>query len=127
MIANELNAALANAKVAKPYMAAAKALHSGKVRVEEDDNGDFSVVADSDMGPQPVEKYIMDWAQTEEGQAFVAPPNNGGGGAPGGSGSGRGSKSNPWKKETRNLTEQGRIKRENPELAERLKREAGAG
>lgn len=33
-------------------------------------------------------------------------------------------KTNPWKKETRNLTEQGRIIRENPELAKRLKSEA---
>lgn len=32
---------------------------------------------------------------------------------------------NPWKKETRNLTEQGRITREDPALAARLKKEAG--
>lgn len=32
---------------------------------------------------------------------------------------------NPWKRETRNLTEQMRIARENPELAKRLKIEAG--
>ena len=32
---------------------------------------------------------------------------------------------NPWKKETWNLTEQGRIFRENPDLAARFKREAG--
>ncbi|NGP45977.1 DUF4355 domain-containing protein [Bacillaceae bacterium SIJ1] len=32
---------------------------------------------------------------------------------------------NPWKKETRNLTEQGRILRENPELAQKLKTQAG--
>ncbi|MEP1076517.1 hypothetical protein NDI52_14035 [Leptolyngbya sp. PL-A3] len=34
-------------------------------------------------------------------------------------------KSNPWKKETFNLTEQGRITRENPEEAKRLKAAAG--
>ena len=33
---------------------------------------------------------------------------------------------NPWKKETFNLTEQGRIFKENPELAQRLKKEASA-
>ena len=32
---------------------------------------------------------------------------------------------NPWKKETRNLTEQGRILKENPELAKQMKAEAG--
>ena len=34
-------------------------------------------------------------------------------------------KNNPWKVETKNLTEQGRILKEDPELAERLKAEAG--
>jgi hypothetical protein len=34
---------------------------------------------------------------------------------------------NPWKKETMNLTEQGRIFKENPELARRLKAEAEGG
>lgn len=39
---------------------------------------------------------------------------------------GSGKQVNPWKKETLNLTEQGRIVRENPELAKRLATEAGA-
>jgi len=34
-------------------------------------------------------------------------------------------KNNPWKKESLNLTEQGRILKEDPKLAERLKSEAG--
>ena len=34
-------------------------------------------------------------------------------------------KNNPWKKESSNLTEQGRILKEDPKLAERLKSEAG--
>lgn len=33
---------------------------------------------------------------------------------------------NPWKRGTRNLTEQCRMTRNNPELAERMKREANA-
>lgn len=41
-----------------------------------------------------------------------ATPPNGGGSSPGGK--------NPWKKETFNLTEQGKILRENPELAKQL-------
>lgn len=48
------------------------------------------------------------------------------GNTPGGSGSGRQTgPTNPWKKETFNLTEQGRIIRENPELAKQLKAAAG--
>ncbi|MFC5468419.1 DUF4355 domain-containing protein [Cohnella suwonensis] len=46
------------------------------------------------------------------------PPGGGGGGKGGG-------QINPWKKETFNLTEQGRIIRENPELAKQLKAAAG--
>ena len=47
-------------------------------------------------------------------------------GAPGGAGGGgTNSQANPWKKETFNLTEQGRILRENPELAKQLKVAAG--
>jgi hypothetical protein len=34
---------------------------------------------------------------------------------------------NPWKKETHNLTLQGKIVQENPTLAKRLKAEAGVG
>ncbi len=48
------------------------------------------------------------------------------GGAPGGGGSkGGNGQVNPWKKETINLTEQGRILRENPDLAKQLKVAAG--
>lgn len=46
----------------------------------------------------------------------------GGSGYQGGNGDGQ---KNPWAKETRNLTEQARIKKENPQLAERLKSQAG--
>lgn len=47
-----------------------------------------------------------------------------GSGAPGNRG-GKPSSDNPWKQDSRNLTRQGQILRENPELAERLKAEAG--
>ena len=43
-------------------------------------------------------------------------PNNTGGGGPG--------QTNPWKKETFNLTEQGRLLRDNPELARQLMAQA---
>lgn len=52
---------------------------------------------------------------------FPTPKGSGAPGNRGGSPSG----DNPWKKDSLNLTAQGRIVRENPELAERLKAEAG--
>jgi len=47
----------------------------------------------------------------------------GGSGYRGGNGAG-GAQVNPWKKETRNLTEQARLSRENPQLAANLKAQA---
>lgn len=49
----------------------------------------------------------------------------GGAGSSGGGGGGGGMK-NPWAKDSFNLTEQGKILKEKPELAKRLKAEAGA-
>ncbi len=53
-------------------------------------------------------------------------PQPAGSGAPGASGKGQ-TKTNPWKKDQFNRTEQARITREDPELAKRLKSEAGVG
>lgn len=58
-----------------------------------------------------------------DGYLFAAAPAGGGGAnPPGGGGTGQ---KNPWKAETFNLTEQGRILRENPALARSLIVEAG--
>ncbi len=54
--------------------------------------------------------------------AFKATMHGGGGSGPSRAGNG---KINPWKADTRNLTEQGIITRDNPVLASQLKKEAG--
>lgn len=51
------------------------------------------------------------------------PPSQGGGAMPGDAG--KPARVNPWKKESFNLTQQGMIFRDNPELARELMREAG--
>lgn len=51
------------------------------------------------------------------------PPSQGGGAMPGDAG--KPARVNPWKKESFNLTQQGMIYRDNPELARELMREAG--
>jgi hypothetical protein len=61
---------------------------------------------------------------TDEGRAYLRATSSGGG-APGSTIS-RPKNVNPWAKDTINLTEQGRIFKENPSLAAQLKAEAGA-
>lgn len=61
--------------------------------------------------------------QESDGYLFgEEPPAKGGGDFSGGN---PGNQPNPWKKDTFNLTQQGKILRENPALAEKLMREAG--
>lgn len=73
-----------------------------------------------------LDEYV---AELPEKAAHLFAPSTGGGGNPGGNGNQRrppGTPAiNPWKKETSNLTEQGRIFRTNPDLAKRLAAEAG--
>ena len=90
--------------------------------VEMDDDGDATIDGD------PIDKFIKRWAKSDVGKAYVRNRSSGGGADnEGDEGGEEGSKTNPWKKGAEfNLTQQGKIIRENPKLAERLKREAGA-
>jgi hypothetical protein len=65
-----------------------------------------------------------EWAseQLHESHPYLFPQPKGSG-APGNNGA-KGAQANPWKKDSFNLTEQGRIAREDPSKAERLKAEA---
>ena len=82
---------------------------------------------------------------TDEGKAFTIsdlvaeakandmfapafPDFNSGSGKPAGQGGGQGAKgTNPWKAETRNITEQAKMNKENPVLAAQMKKAAGVG
>lgn len=107
----------------------------GRLKLHEED-GKFSVqVVDSDGNPRigsgKGEPMTLDQLLTEMKETEVFAPAFRGSRATGGgaNGSGRGSGGavkNPWKKETFNLTEQGRLIRENPDLAQRLRAEANA-
>lgn len=75
---------------------------------------------------KPIGEFIAAWTKTDTGKAFVLNGNSGGGAGGGGNGGGGGGDVNPWKPgATFNLTQQGKLLRDNPELAARLKREAG--
>lgn len=114
--------ALVEANVSKEYLAAAKALlkDKGVVKLVEDE-GQFQAVVETDMGPMALSKFVNDWTGSDEGKVFVAKPT--GGDAKGGNG--RSGEANPWAKDTRNMTEQGRILKTDKVKAERMMRAAG--
>jgi len=119
LIDNGLTQALAQAKVLPHFMDAAALLIRNKHKAEVK-NG--AAVIDG----KPLADFVAGWAGTDTGKHYVAADDNGGGGAGGGNGGGKDGETNPWAKATFNLTKQGQITRDNPELASRLKKEAGA-
>jgi hypothetical protein len=70
-----------------------------------------------------VNDSLQSFIGTDEGKFFLLANSTGGGAA--GSGSKIPSTNNPYKKETFNLTEQMKLEREKPELADQLKSQAG--
>lgn len=120
----ELNAALDSADIAPQYKKAARALVGESVSVEADENGAPAAFCMIDDDRVSVAQYVKAWADSEDGAHYVAAKLNAGGGNNAQAG-GNKTVVNPWKKEARNLTEQGRIVKENPTLAARLRKEAG--
>ena len=85
-------------------------------------NGKTEYVID---GGKKMSDLLNDFLNTEEGKHFLQENNNGGGAI--GSGGSKGySGKNPFAKDSINLTEQGRLLKENPSLAKELKARAGA-
>lgn len=119
-----LNSALEDVNVSQPLKKAAALLISSSMIVEEID-GQVLISCVNDGVKMPVKEYVKMWAETSEGKAFVAAPANGGGGGFGGKTAGVTGGKNPWKKGEINLTEQMRLMKQNPVLAETLKRSAG--
>lgn len=117
----QLNAAIAESGIAKPFVPALRAMFKGKVKVAVEN--DESVVTIDNM---PVAQAIKAFAESDDGKHYVVAPASGGGG---GNGSGKpGEKptdGNPWAKDSRNFTKQVEIEKSNPALAEKYKREAG--
>lgn len=85
---NGLVAELTKAGVTDPaYLDAVKALHLGQVKVVAEGEERKAL-----YGDKPLADAIKEWAGSENGKRFVTAPNNSGGGAPGGRGSGEGGK-----------------------------------
>lgn len=119
LVDNGLTSELVKAGVTPALMPAVKALLAGQVQVKVDGDSRKAVVGDKDLSA-----FVTEWATGPEGKHFVAAPANSGGGATGGKeGSGA---INPFAKATFNLTEQGKIFTDNPQLAAQLQASAAA-
>lgn len=113
-----LDDALDAAKISPALKKAAHALIKAEHGVELSDDGKATISGKS------LSDFIGEWAKTDTGKAFVTNGSSGGG-AGGSGGGGGGGEANPWKKETLNRTEQGRLFRTDPAKARRLASEAG--
>ncbi len=115
-----LTEALGKARVAPEFIEAARALIKANetITLGEADGQPTALI-----GEKPLERFVADWSESERGRHFLAPAANSGGGAAGGGGGG-GVTNNPWAKGGRNLSEQARLLREDPALAQRLKTDA---
>lgn len=123
LIENAITAAIEEAKVLPQYREAVKALMYQRGPKVVADGDDYRAYFETDMGEAAVGAYVEAWARSDEAAAFLPPSGKSGGGASptGGGGLPGGAKNNPWRKDSFNITEQGRITRENPELAAQLK------
>lgn len=94
-----------------------------KADIVEDENGNFKNVAKVGNDNIDINEYINTTLQSDEYKPFLTAPQNSGGGASG-SGSGDTSKGNPFSKENWDMSKQEEIYLKDPELAERLERDA---
>lgn len=120
LVSDGLNAALLAAGVTNPvHLKAASAMIRDGGSIEVKVEGDARVAM---VGGKPLAEFVKGWSQSDDGKAFVSAQHNSGGG---GHGSGGAGTPNPWAKDTFNLTEQGKIYTQNPQLAESMKAAAG--
>lgn len=99
-------------------------MRSRDIEVREDEeNGTYNVLAGSLR--DPVDEFVKEWANTEEGKYYVSAGNNSGGGSNNNGPSDSNTGENPWADGSINYTKQAKIIRENPQKAEKLASEAG--
>ncbi len=125
LVEDGLTKALADSGISKHYLKAARAMLEKSVKMSED-NGVYTAVIETDLGEEPIDKFVPVWAQSDEGKAFVTP-------ARGADASGSDSKGgkgvnvldNPYRKSGWNMTQQSAIYRTDSERANRLAKIAG--
>lgn len=124
LIDDGLTKALINVGIGKEFMKAAKALLREDVKVVEEGD-DYTALVETDTGPLDIERYVQDWAASDEGKAFIPPAKGGDAGGSSKPTKPINTEKNPWAKDSFNMTEQGKIMKENRPLAEKLAKQAG--
>jgi hypothetical protein len=127
----ELDESLAHVKAIEDLRPGAKAYlklrYRPKVeRVENPETGkaEYRGVVPTETGDDAISDFIEKWSRTPEAQPYLEATGNAGTGSKTSDGSGF-RRTNPFAKETFNLTEQGRIAKEKPALAAQLRAQAG--
>ncbi len=124
-VETELSSSLDSVGVDPKYKKAVLALlqSKGDVKFVEED-GQFQAWAETDMGQIEVARYVRNWADSEDGKPFVAPPR--GGDEPGTSRTtGQNLGENPFAKQNWSKTAQQALMRSDRSKAERSARAAG--
>jgi hypothetical protein len=122
ILVDGLTSELAKSGVQPHFLKAAKLTLAPSVKIVEE-NGKYSAMVETDLGPEPIEKFVPQWVQSDEGKHFVEPPK--GGGAEGGEKRRQTTEKNPWSKQDWSMTEQGQIIRNDAAKAEKMAQAAG--
>lgn len=77
LVEDGLTKALVTHGVAKEFLNGSRALLKGSVKVVRDDNGSRRAVVETDLGETDVGKFVENWAQSDEGKAYVLKPTGG--------------------------------------------------
>jgi hypothetical protein len=122
-----LTKALVEVGVEPKFMKAVTAMLAGQVKVEKGEDGKRKAFVTTNLGDVPVEKFVKDWAASDEGKEFVKKASGSGAG---GGGDDRKLDVNPFLEDASkgikpNLTKQGEIVKADPAQAERLMKAAG--
>jgi hypothetical protein len=111
--------------VDKKFLAAAKALLERSVKVHEE-NGTMTAMFETDLGEQPIDQFIPQWAQSDAGKHFLVPAHGGGAAGSDGNRNNAGQfTNNPWAKSSWNMTQQAQVFSKDPGKADRWAKAAG--
>lgn len=102
LVEDGLTKSLIEAGVSKDFLKAARAMLKPSVRVVREEDGTRRAVVETDLGEDDVSKFVLNWAQSDEGRVFIAKPS--GGDAKGGQGRSFGE--NPFDPKNPNRTKQ---------------------
>jgi len=132
ILEQELEAGLAHIKAIEELRPGAKALIRARYKLSAEREEDevtgkprYKGVVKTDLGENSVADFFERWQTEPEAEPYLPASGNAGTGSKSGDGGGGGRKTNPWAKDTFNLTEQGKLVRDNPALAKQMAAAAG--